>query len=151
MWMGCASGPLGWICKRDCLEQTVELGVDLVGDGGEVFRTVLVVEVVCFYDEDFAFVVGDPLLVAVVEVAEVFDADAFLVLTAALLDLCHQGRDGGLEVDQEVWLADHGHHEVEQVHVGVEVSVGEVAHGLVVGNEDVYAFKDGPVLDDDVV
>ena len=139
------------ICKRDCLEQTVELGVDLVGDGGEVFGTVLVVEVVGFDDEDFAFVVGDPLLVAVVEVAEVLDADAFLVLAAALLDLCHQGRDGGLEVDQQVWLADHGHHQVEELHVGVEVPVGKISHGLVVGHEDMHTLKDGPVLDDHVI
>lgn len=75
------------------LEEAVELGVDFVGDCGEVFWAVFVVEVVGFDDEDFAFVVGDPLLVAVVEVAEVLDADAFLVLTAALLNLRYQSWD----------------------------------------------------------
>ena len=105
-----------------------------------------VIEVVGFDDEDLAFVVGDPLLVAVVEVAEVLDADALFVVASALLDLRHEGRDGGPQVDEEIRLADHRHHEVEEVHVGVEVPVGEVAHGLVVCHEDVHSFKDGPVV-----
>lgn len=82
-----------------------------------------VVEVICFDYEHLSFVVGDPLLVAVVEVAEVLDADALFIVASALLDLRHEGRDGRLEVDQEIRLADHGHHQVEQMHVGVEVSV----------------------------
>ena len=99
------------------------MGVDLVGDGGEVFGAVFVVEVVGFDDEDLAFVVGDPLLVAVVEVAEVLDADALFIVASALLDLRHEGRDGGLQVDEEIRLADHRHHQIKEVHVGVEVPV----------------------------
>ena len=102
------------------LEQTVELGVDLVCDGSEVFGAVFVVEVVGFDDEDLAFVVGDPLLVAVVEVAEVLDADALFIVASALLDLRHEGRDGGLQVDEEIRLADHRHHQIKEVLVGVE-------------------------------
>ena len=78
------------LCPSDrdfYLEQSVKLGVDLVGDGGEVFGAVFVVEAVGFDDEDLALVVGDPLLVAVVEVAEVLDADALIKVASALLDL----------------------------------------------------------------
>ena len=42
---------------------------------------------------------------------------------------------------------DHGHHQVEKLHIGVEVAVRKVSHSLVIGNEDVYALEDCPVLD----
>ena len=92
-WMGLLKDGMAIYVGRGRLEKSIKLGVDLVGDGSEVFRTMLVVEVVCFDDEHFALVVGDPLLVAVVEVAEVLDADALLVFTSSLLNLCHEGWD----------------------------------------------------------
>ena len=59
-----------------------------------------VVEVVGFDYEHLSFVVCDPLLVAVIEVAEVLDADALFIVASTLLDLRYEGRDGGLQVDE---------------------------------------------------
>ena len=74
-------------------EQTVQLCVNLVCDMGEVLRAVFVIKIFCLNDEDFAFIVGDPLLVTVVKIAEILDADAFFIFASAFLDLSHQSRD----------------------------------------------------------
>ena len=69
------------------LEQTVKLCVDFVCDEGEVFWTMLVVQIVSFDDKDFAFVVCNPFFVTFVKIAQVLDADALFVVTATFLNL----------------------------------------------------------------
>ena len=57
-------------------------------------------------------------------------------------------RDRALEIDEQVGQFDHLHHHVEQVHVGVEIALGKIAHRHVVGHEHIDALEDGAVLDD---
>jgi hypothetical protein len=63
------------------------LCVDLVCDLCKILRTVLEVHVVGFDYKDLAFIIGNPFLVSVVQIAEVFDADALFIVSSALLDL----------------------------------------------------------------
>ena len=93
----------------------------------------------------------DEVIVPLVEVLQIFQLDALLVLTATLLDVPYQMGDRGTQVDHQLWRTDNGHHLVEELHEGFVVAVGEVAHGLVVLHKDVDAFVDGAVLDDGVV
>ena len=60
--------------------------VNLVCDMGEVLRAVFVIKIISFNDEDFALIVCDPLLVTVIEVTEILDADAFFIFASALLN-----------------------------------------------------------------
>jgi hypothetical protein len=69
------------------LEQAEKLSVDLVGDEGEILRTMLVIQVISLYDEDLAFIIRDPFLVAVIKIAQILDADALLVVAATFLNL----------------------------------------------------------------
>ena len=88
-------------------EKAVEAGVYAVRDGLEVFRVVLEVKLVTFYDEEFAGVVGYPGLVAVIEAGEVFKAYGLLVVPSALLDLGYQAGYGGADVDEQVRQLNH--------------------------------------------
>ena len=72
---------------RYVLEETVKLGVNLVGYHGKVFRTVLVVQIVGLDDKDLSLIVLDPLLVSFIQVAEVLDADALLIVPSSFLNL----------------------------------------------------------------
>ena len=83
----------------------------------------LEIKIVSLDYEDLALVVRNPLLVSVVKIAEVFDADALFVIPSTFLDLGNQGRDRRLEIDEQIRLMDHGHHQVEKLHIGVEVTV----------------------------
>ena len=111
----------------------------------------LIVKIIRLNDENLALIVADPLLVSFVKVAQILDADALLVVTAAFLNLGNKGRYRGFEINQQIRLPNHRHHKIEQMHIGLEVAVRKVAHSLVVGNEDMNTFKNGPVLDDDLV
>ena len=53
----------------------------------------LVIKVVCLDYENLSFVVSNPGLIAVIQIAEVFDAYAFLIFTSSFLDLCDKSRD----------------------------------------------------------
>ena len=61
----------------------------------------------------------------------------------------HQLWYRGLQIDQKVRFPDHGHHQAEQLHIGVVVPVGKVSHGFVVRNENMHALHDCPVLNYD--
>ena len=74
-------------------EKSVELSVDFVCYRGKVFRTMFKIEVVGFYDKYFAFVVRDPLLVSVVQIAQIIDTDTFFVVPSSHLNLRYEGRD----------------------------------------------------------
>ena len=56
-------------------------------------------------------------------------------------------RHRGFDVNQQVGFLDQGHHQVEEVHVGPVIPVGEIAHPIVVLHEDMNPLQDGPVLD----
>ena len=56
-----------------------------------------------------------------------------------------------MQVDHEVGHTHHGHHLFEELHIGLVVTLREVAHGSVVLHEDVDALVDGTVLYDGVV
>ena len=68
-------------------EEAVKLGVYLVSDEREVLRTMLVVQVVGFYDQDLSIVLLYPLLISLIQIAQVLNAYAFLVLSATFLNL----------------------------------------------------------------
>ena len=57
----------------------------------------------------------------------------------------------GAEVDHQIGVFDDVEHRLEEFHIGLEIAVGEVAHGVVVGGEDIDALVDGAVLDDGVL
>ena len=65
------------------------------------------IEVVSLDDEYFTLVFRDPFLISVVEVAQIFDADALLIVASTLLDLRNQGRNRRSEIDKKVRLTDH--------------------------------------------
>ena len=133
-------------------EQVEELMVNFVHHEGEVVGAVLVVEIIDVDGQHAAAVlVVDEVLVAVVEVAQVFDGHGLLVVAAALLDVLHEVAHRRAQVNHKVGVAHDVGHVVEQFHVGAEVAVAEVAHGVVVGREHVDALEDGAVLDDGVV
>ena len=96
-------------------------------------------------------VVLDPVLISLVETCDVVDADAFLVLTATLLDLAHEVRDRTLQVDEKVRRVHQRHHEIEEVRVVLEVPCAHEAHAVEVRREDARILVDGTVLDDDLV
>ena len=141
------------ICCQGSLflwEETVELGIDLLGDALEVGDAGLELEGVAIDDEEFAWIALNPFLVTLVQASEVVDADALLVLTAAFGNLGNEVRDGAADVNQQVGQANEGHHQVEEVAVVLEVAVAHVALGMEVRGEDACVLKDGAVLDDGV-
>ena len=131
-------------------EETVELGIDHVGDLLEVLGTITKLAVVAIDDDELSLVTLDPLLVATGESLEVVEAHGLLVLTATLLNLCHQGGNGGADVDHEVGQLDERHHEVEEVAIVVEVAVAHHALSVEIGCKDTGILEDGAVLDDGV-
>jgi len=132
-------------------KQAEEFRIYLVGDLPEVFRIFLEVEVVAIYDDELAFVVLDPLLVAVVESLQVVDADALLEVASSTLDVAYEGRDAATDVNHEVGEFHQANHEVEEVGVVVEVSVAHHADVVQVRCEDLGILEDGTVLDDSVL
>ena len=81
-------------------EQSVELGVDLVCDVCEIFWTVFIVQVIGLDHQNFSLIISNPLLVSVIQVAEILDTDALLVVSASLLNLRNQGRDRAAEINK---------------------------------------------------
>ena len=92
----------------------------------------------------------DEVVVAFVQSAEVFQRDGLLVVASPFLDVCHEVRERRLQIDHQLGIAHRLGHLLEQLHVGFEVAVGEVALLLVVGGEDIDPFVDAAVLDDGV-
>ena len=60
-------------------------------------------------------------------------------------------RDGTLQIDHQIRGLDKTHHDVEKGHVRLEVPLRKIAHGVIVGDEDVHSLEYRPVLDDDIV
>ena len=90
-------------------------------------------------------------LVAVVQAAEVVDADALLVVATAFGNLRYEVGDGAAYVDEQVGQPDERHHQVEEVAVVLEVAVAHVSLCVEVRGEDACVLKDGAVLDDGVL
>ena len=59
--------------------------------------------------------------------------------------------NGGFQINQEVRRLYERHHQAEQFHICLVVSVREVPHCLVVRHEDIYALENRAVLDDDII
>ena len=129
-------------------EKSEQPGVYLVADLTEVLLAVLETAGIHVDDEQFSLVLGNPLLVAVVEALEVVDADAVLVLAAALLDLLHEVRNRRAQVDQQVGIAHHLLHQLEEGGVVVEVAGVHQSHVVQVRREYHRVLVDGAVLDD---
>ena len=132
-------------------EETVELGIDHVGDLLEGLRVFAELAVVAIDDDEVAFVAFNPLLVALAESLEVVDAYALLEFAASFLDLGNERGDGAADVYHQVRQLDEGHHEVEEVGVVVEVTVAHVALCMEVRGKDACIFEDGAILDDGVI
>ena len=86
----------------DCaLKKPVDLSVDSVDDRTEVLRFVDDVEVVYVDDEQLSLLIGrNPGLIALVQAAEVIDADGILELSSTAVNLTHQGLNARPEIDQ---------------------------------------------------
>ena len=93
---------------------------------------------------------GDPVVVALVEARKIVDADAAFIFPASLLNLRHQIRNGGFQVDQKVRLADQRHHKVEEIRVVFEIAGAHQSHIVKVRGEYARVLVDCPVLDDDI-
>ena len=124
----------------------------MVGDEFEVEGIVAEVERVGLDDQFAPFIlVENEVVVEAVEVFQVFQRHLLLVGAAALADVVDEACQWRLQVDHQVGHADHAHHAFEELHVGLEVAVVEVAHGVVVDREDVDTFEDAAVLHDGVL
>ena len=104
-------------------------------------------------DNEYAALVVafNPIVVAVVEVLQVVEADAVFVGASALLNLAHEGRNTRVEVNQQVGSLDKLLHESEELLVGVEVARRHEAHVVKVRGEDVGVLVNRAVLDDALV
>ena len=129
-------------------EESEELGIDHVGDFLEVGGVVAELDVVAVDDEQPAFVLADPLFVALVQAFEVVDADALLEVAAALLYLFYEVGNGRFDVDHQVGQVHERDHQVEQVGIVFKVAVGHHALVVKIGGKDACVFKDGAVLND---
>ena len=97
------------------------------------------------------FVACHPFLIAVVEPLEVVHAHGLLVGTTSFLYLLYQIGDTGTDIDHEVGETYEGNHGGEQVGVVGIVTVAHQSHVMEIGGEYARIFKDGAVLDDDLV
>ena len=133
-------------------EKAKQCSVNLVDDAGKVVGGVLEVERVGIDNEHTpAILVEDEVLVAVVQVGQVVDGDGLLVVAAAFLDVLHEVRHRGTEINHQVGMANDVEHRLEQLHIGFEITVVEVAHGMVIGREHIDTLEDGAVLNDGMV
>ena len=106
------------------------------------------VEVVDLHGEHFAWVVLiDELIVEFVEVFQIIQLYLLLVFTSTLLDVFHQMRNGGSQVNHQVGHTHHRHHRLKQFHIALEIAVIKVAHRMIVRCEDIDTLKDASVLD----
>ena len=132
-------------------EESEEFGIDEVGYLAEIFGILAKLQIVAIYDDEFALVVLDPLLIAIVQALEVVDADALLEVSASLLDVLHQGRNAALDVYHEVWELDQTNHEVEEVGIIGEITVAHHADVVQIRGKDTGILEDGTILHDGLV
>lgn len=133
------------------LEESVELCVDTVDDRGEVLWVMFEVDIISLDSEygTFIFII-DKVFVVIVESFEVVDLYGLFVLSSSFLNLCDECRYRFSKVYHEVRDFGDGCHELEEFHVSLEVSVGEVSLLVVIESEDMNAFEYGSVLNDSV-
>ena len=129
-------------------EDTKQVGVNLVAHELEVLRLVAKLHLITVDDHQIALVVGNPVLIALVQALQVVQTHRLLILAAAFLDLLHQVGDRRADVDHQVGHLDQRHHQLKQVLVVVEVAVAHVALTMQVGGKDARVLIDGAVLDD---
>ena len=79
-------------------EESVELGIDLLGDALEVCDAGLELQIVAIDDDEFPRITLYPILVTIVKTAEVVDAYALFVVAATLSNLCEEVGDGAADV-----------------------------------------------------
>ena len=84
------------------LKQPVELGVDLVCDGGEIFGAILEIQAVGIDRENLARVFGNPFFVPFVQAFEIVQFNALFILSATLLNLRHQMRNRRTQINKEI-------------------------------------------------
>ena len=60
-------------------------------------------------------------------------------------------RNRTAEIDEKVWSLDKRHHQPEKLHVGIVVTVSQISHRLVVGDKDIDALENSPVLNDNIL
>ena len=132
-------------------EEAEELRVNLVDDSAEVLGVLLKIHLVALDDQHPTLVLmEDEVLVTLVEVFQVIELHALLVVATTLLNLRDERRHGFAEVDHQVRELHHPLHVLEQLHVRLIVAVAEVAAAVVVRYEHVHALEDTPVLNDGV-
>ena len=108
---------------------------------------VLEVEIVFVYDHHASSVfVVDEIIVALVQVPEIFQLHLLLIVASALLDVAHEVGHRCAQINHEVGVVHHLQHLFEKLHVGVVVTIGEIAHSLVVLHEHIYTLEDATVL-----
>ena len=127
------------------------MGVYLIGNKCEIFDPVLKIEFIRIDYQQIPFIGCDPILIMTVQPLKVVQLDALLVITASFLDLGHQVRHTAAQVDQQVRRTYHGHHQIEELHVGIVIAPAEIALLEIVRNEDMYTFKKGAVLHYDIL
>ena len=128
------------------LEEAKQFCVYQVGNLSEVFGIIGKFQVVAIHDDEAALVALNPLFVTVVQTLQVVDADAFLKISSALLDVLHEGWDAALDVDHQVGEFHQTDHQVEEVGVVGEIPVAHHTDVVKVGCEDAGILEDGAVL-----
>lgn len=119
----------------------------LIEDLSKVLRVMDKIHVIGIDDQQAAFlVIADPVFIALVEPFEVVQAHIALVVAPAILNVRHQGRDAGPEIDQQVWRLDLGRHGFEKLEVILKIPGRHQPHVVQVGREDVGIFVYSTVL-----
>ncbi len=131
------------------LEQPKELCVDFIGYELEVGGVMLEVEFIGVDDEYFSFVfIEYEIVVPLIESCQVVELHGLFVIASSFLNLCYECGYRFAQVYHEVGIWSERHHKVEEFHIGVVISVGEVSHVVVVLDEDIYSLEDRAVLYD---
>ena len=70
-------------------EETIEFGVDHIGDLFQVIGVVAKLASVTIDDNQLAFIRGHPVLIAFLETLQIIKTHRLFVFAASLLNLCH--------------------------------------------------------------
>ena len=129
-------------------EQTEESIINHIGDFLEVLRVALEVCCVTIYYHQVPFIGLYPVLITLVQTAKVVYAHCLFVLSASLLYVINEVRDGTSEVNEQVWELHQRHHEFEKVGVIIEITLRHEPHVMQIRGKDTCIFKDSTVLYD---
>lgn len=86
--------------------------------------------------------IEDKIVVEQVEIAQILDGHLLLIAPRPLLNMLNQVRQRCSQINHQVGLAHDAHHVLEEFHIGIEVSLVDVAHFIVVDSENIDAFED---------